>query len=200
MNDIYAYQYGGKTYINLTNRCNNDCDFCIRRNGDELEGNNLWLKSEPSACQVIDALENMEVSDEVVFCGYGEPTMSLEVLKEVADHLKKQGKKTRLNTNGLANAHYKRNIAPELKGLIDTVSISLNQASAKKYDDVCHSVYGEAAYDYMLDFTKCCVKENLDTVLTVVDVISEQDIETCRIIARDAGATLRVREYVSDNS
>ena len=199
MSGIYAYQYGGKTYINLTNRCNNDCDFCIRRNGDELEGNYLWLEKEPSAKEVIDFLSGMEVSDEVVFCGYGEPTMRLEELKEVAAQLKKDGRRTRLNTNGLANAHYGRNIAPELKGLIDTVSISLNAASAEKYDAVCHSVYGEAAYGHMLGFTSSCVKEGIHTVLTVVDVIPKEDIEVCRKIAADVGAVLRVREYVSDN-
>ena len=200
MNDVYVYKYGDKTYINLTNRCNNNCDFCIRKNGEGLAGNRLWLKREPEAVDVINALKSMKhVSDEVVFCGYGEPTMRLEVLREVAEYLKKQGKRVRLNTNGLASAYYGRDIVPEIKDTVDTVSISLNEASAEKYDAVCHSIYGSKAYGYMLDFAEKCVKAGMDTALTVVDVIAPEDIETCRRTAESIGARLRVRKFISDN-
>ena len=198
--DVYVYKYCGNTYINLTNRCNNDCDFCIRHNSDELAGSNLWLKKEPEAEDVIAALKSSGMSDEVVFCGYGEPTLRLDVLKKVAEFIKSTGRKVRINTNGLANAYYERNIAPELKGLADTVSISLNAPNAEKYDSVCHSIYGIKAFNYLLGFTRDCVNEGIDTVLTVVDVIPGSDIEICRQIAQRCGARLRVRTLITDNN
>ncbi len=194
MKDTYVYKVDEKNYINLTNECNNNCDFCIRKNKIGIRGYDLWLQQPPTAEDVIAELEETGKGD-VVFCGYGEPTMALGVLKEVAGYVKAYGGKVRVNTNGLANKYYGRNIVPELIGLVDTMSISMNEASAEKYQSICHSIYGEAAYQYMLDFAKECAGAGIDTVLSVVDVIPEQDIEKCREIARETGARLRVRKY-----
>ena len=179
MDSIYVYKFEGSTYINLTNRCNCACTFCIRQNEIGIEGYDLWLEKEPDAEQVIEQLNKAGRGD-VVFCGYGEPTMALDVLKKVAQYVHSYGGRTRLNTNGLANANYGRNIVPELKGLMDVISISLNEADEEKYDAVVRSKFGKAAYGYMLDFARECVKEGIETVLTVVDVISKEDIEKCR--------------------
>jgi len=194
MEDQYVYQVAGKNYINLTNECDNNCDFCIRSNPVGIEGYHLWLSQNPTAEQVIHQLDQMGRGD-VVFCGYGEPLLALEVLKRVAAHVKSYGGQVRINTNGLASRYYRRNVVPELMGLVDTMSISLNQASAEKYQRICHSAYGEAAYEALLDFARECVQAGMDTVLTVVDVIPPEDIEVCRKIAEEIGARLRVRHY-----
>ena len=70
---------------------------------------------------------NMDEYEEVVFCGFGEPTERFDVLIKVAEYVKKTyGKKTRINTNGVGNLVNGRDIVPEMEGLIDTISISLN--------------------------------------------------------------------------
>ena len=107
--DTYVYQVGGKNYINLTNRCNNACDFCIRQNKVGIPGFSLWLEKEPEAGEVIAQLDAAGRGD-VVFCGYGEPTLRLDVLKEVAAYVKSYGGKVRVNTNGLANREYGRDV------------------------------------------------------------------------------------------
>ena len=195
--DTYVYQVGGKNYINLTNRCNNACDFCIRQNKVGIPGFSLWLEKEPEAGEVIAQLDAAGRGD-VVFCGYGEPTLRLDVLKEVAAYVKSYGGKVRVNTNGLANREYGRDVVPELENLVDVMSISLNEASAEKYDAVCHSIYGPAAFDELLDFARRCAGTRMDTVLSVVDVISPEDIAVCREIAEKVGARLRVREYSAE--
>ncbi|WP_066649345.1 TatD family nuclease-associated radical SAM protein [Christensenella timonensis] len=193
--DTYVYKLGDVNYINLTNRCTNDCEFCLRRTGDGVAGYDLWLKQEPTAGDIIKQLEKDKT--DVVFCGYGEPTIRIDELKEVAAYVKNYGGHTRLNTNGHASAFHGRDIAQELAGLIDEVSISLNEADARKYEAVVHSRYGEDGFRYMLDFARDCVKYGIHTTLSVVDVISPEDIETCRRIAQDVGAHFRVRHYIS---
>lgn len=194
-NIVYRYEGSGSKYINLTNQCQNSCDFCIRNNAVGVSGYHLWIEREPTAKEVINELARQGEPYDVVFCGYGEPTMALDVLKEVAAWVKEQGGTTRLNTNGLANRYFGRNVAEELAGLVDVASVSLNEADAKKYDAVCHSVYGEEAFYDMLDFARKAGEAGIDTVLSVVDIIGEQDIEKCRRLAEEAGVRLRVREY-----
>ncbi len=193
---VYVYDYAGKTYINLTNRCNNACSFCIRKNEIGIEGYNLWLEHDAEANEVISQLkEKGKLGADVVICGYGEPTMNLDTLLTVAKFVKDNGGETRLNTNGLANAQYGRNIVPQLKEVIDVISISLNDCDAEKYDAVCHSRFGEDAFGYMLDFARECVREGMNTVMTVVDVIPEENIQRCAEIVKEIGAEFRVRIY-----
>lgn len=193
--DIYVYEHAGKLYINLTNQCTNACTFCLRNHTDGIDGQPLWLQKEPSAKEVIEKLTGLNRYEEVVFCGFGEPIIKLDEIKEVAAYVKEKGKKTRINTNGHGNAYHGRNIAPELKGLIDTVSVSLNASSAEHYDALCQSVYGKDAYAHLLDFAKSCVEAGIHTVLSVVDVVDEEEIEASRKIAESVGATLRVRHH-----
>lgn len=189
------YEISGTYYINLTNRCNNHCDFCIRQNPVGIPGYDLWLEREPSAAELIEELDRLGRPLDTVFCGYGEPALALDVLKEVAAFIHSYGGHVRVNTNGLGSAHWGRDIAPELKGLVDVMSISLNAQSAEKYDAICHSDLGMDAYDAMLRFAARCVEEGIETVLTVVDVIGEDEIAHCREIAAEIGAKLRVRTY-----
>ena len=194
----FVYRFEDKTYINLTNRCNNACTFCLRNHKDGVAQDPLWLEREPNAQDVIEMLKEQEViSEEVVFCGFGEPTMNLDALLETAAYLKSMGRKNRLNTNGLGNIQHGRDIIPQLAEVIDSVSISLNEADAEKYDAVCHSDFGKEAFGAMLKFAKGCVKAGIATKLSVVNVISKEDIEICRRIAEEIGAELRVREYIA---
>ena len=196
-----TYEVDGALYVNITNRCSNRCDFCIRNNGDGAYGSNsLWLSREPSRDEILDSIvsSNPERYSELVFCGYGEPTERLCDLIWVAKTIKSRFDiKIRINTNGHSSLIHKCDTAPMYKDAIDTVSISLNAPNAKEYDKVCHSVFGEAAYEGLLDFANR-VKEYVPTViLTVVDVaLTDEEIEECKKIADKVGVTLRVRKYI----
>ncbi|PWL48195.1 MAG: radical SAM protein [Clostridiales bacterium] len=197
--NAYTYPVGRGLYINLTNRCTNRCDFCIRNNGDGVYGSDpLWLAHEPSAAEVLASVAAQDGAryDEFVFCGYGEPTVRLETLVEVGRALKAQyGKPVRLNTNGQANLIHKRNVAPLLTGAVDIVSISMNAATAEKYQAVCHSVFGTAAYDGILEFAHCCVPCVQQVVFTVVETtLPDEDVGLCRRTAESIGASFRVRK------
>ena len=197
MSDTILYKLKNAIYINLTNACTNNCTFCVRNTHDGVGGYHLLLQKEPSAQDVISLLEKEEDVAEIVFCGLGEPTMRLDVLLEVAAYLKTRGSHIRINTNGQGSAYAQEDIAPKLKGLIDVVSISLNASDAQKYDALCHSAYGEEAYAHLLDFAKSCVTQGIETVLSVVDIIGEDEVEKCRTIAEGIGARLRVRHYIA---
>lgn len=196
---ITNYQLGKGLYLNVTNACTNRCDFCIRNTTAGPGGISLWLEREPAAAEIIAALpEDLQRFDEVVFCGYGEPLVRLEIVKEVAAYLRQQGVKTiRINTNGQANLVHGRNVVPELVGLIDIVSISLNAENAIKYQEKCHSVYGEKAYEALLDFAAECRKYLPRVILSVVDDGSV-DIPACRAIAEKLQVELRVRTYYEE--
>lgn len=197
---VFIYPLGDNLYINLTNKCCNDCEFCLRRNGDGVKDSTLWLSREPSANEIIQLIKKTDIKyDEAVFCGYGESTYKLNEMLAVADFLHSIGKKTRLNTNGLGSAINGFDIAPKLKGKIDTVSVSLNESDPERYDNICHSAYGLNAYKMITDFAAACVKQGINTLLTVVDVIPTEEIEKCRAVAEKIGARLRVRKYISNN-
>lgn len=191
--DTYVYEFSGKHYINLTNRCTNSCTFCIRNHEDGVGGYHLWLSQEPKAEDVINILEKDK--KDVVFCGFGEPTIKIEELKEIAKFVKSYGGRVRINTNGHASAFHGRDIAKELEGIVDEVSISLNNSDAQKYNDVCQSVYGKEGYLHMLQFARDCVKYGITVKFSVMDLIGEENIAKCKKIADEIGAGFRVRTY-----
>jgi TatD family-associated radical SAM protein len=156
----------------------------------------LTLSRDPEAADIIAEFERISDVKKAVFCGLGEPTMRLDVLLEVARYLNARGVHVRLNTNGQGSVFNGEDIAPKLRGLVDTVSISLNAPNAAQYDRLCQSVYGEEAYTHVLDFAKSCVAQGIETILSVVDLIGEDEIEQCRRIAEGLGAKLRVRGYI----
>lgn len=200
MSNTLVYSLEGKTYINLTNRCTNNCIFCLRQDKNDVCGQDMWLDSEDfSATDVIEQLKNFEISNEIVFCGYGEPLLKLDILKEVAKYIKQNypNTKLRINTNGHANFVYKRNIVPELKGLIDKISVSLNASSSEEYNEYSQPKF-ENAYDEVKKFIKCCTACGIPTDASVVDGYKGKrlDIEKCKQIANELGAKLRVREWI----
>lgn len=192
----FVYDRGGNLYINLTNKCSNNCSFCIRHNHDGINGKNLWLDREPTAKEVIDLLpQNLCDFNEVVFCGFGEPTYKPEVMREVGLFVKSKGQKTRVNTNGQANLVFGKDVTPLLKGAIDVVNVSLNASNAQEYQKICHSKFGEKAFDAMLDFAVKCRDLGMDVIMSVVDVIGEKEVEACRKLCLEKGLKLRVRNF-----
>ena len=194
------YKVHDNLYVNLTNRCPYSCTFCLRQTMDRIgESDRLWLEREPSAEEVIAEFDkfNMDDYNEVVFCGFGEPTEAFEVLKEVAAYVKKKyNKPIRINTNGVGNLINKRDIVPELKGIVDTVSISLNDPDKKKYAELVRSKFGEDSFDEMLSFAKECTKYVPNVVMTTVDTtISHEEEEQCRKICDEIGAKYRIRPW-----
>lgn len=205
MSNTLAYLLDGKIYINLTNMCTNDCIFCLRNDKDDVVGQTLWLDSENlTANDVIQQFENLYAknqSNEVIFCGYGEPMMKLELLKEVSKHIKTAHPtvKIRVNTNGHANFIYKRNVVPELKGLVDEFSISLNGENESEYNELSKPKF-EGAYTEMKNFTKACRDEGISTVMSVVEGYKGRHInlDSCEQIANTLGAKFRVREWIQN--
>lgn len=191
---MITYEIGTKLYINITNRCTNQCTFCVRDDPKGI-GIDLWLEKEPSAQEVIEAIGSAETYDEVVFCGYGEPLIRLPEIIEISKYLKRIEKKVRINTNGQADLIWKRRVVPELAGCIDAVSISLNAGSKGQYQELCNSEFGADAYDSIISFAKDCVCFLPKVTLTVVDFISESEIEKCALIAKEVGANFRVRSF-----
>lgn len=202
--DNLVYLLDGKIYINLTNSCTNECLFCIRSCTDNVKGANLWLSKEATAEDAISQLKKLIKGEkEVVFCGYGEPTLKLEVLKAVAKFIKETYKdvKIRLNTNGHANFVYKRNILPELKGLVDEISVSLNASTEEQYKTLSQpSIKTDTPLRVVKDFIAECVSEGFDTTASVVSGYKnfDIDIKECEKISKDLGAKFRVREWLEN--
>ncbi len=194
------YKVHNNLYINLTNRCPYSCTFCLRQKMDKVgESDTLWLLREPTAEEVIEEFKKWDVDsfDEIVFCGFGEPTEAFDVLKKVAEFIKsKYNKPIRLNTNGVGNLINKRNIAPELKGLIDTVSISLNNPDPEEYAKLVRSKYGEKSFQEMINFAKECKKYVPNVVMSTVDTtISHEEEKKCKEICDEVGAVYRIRPW-----
>ncbi|MBQ2135385.1 MAG: TIGR04100 family radical SAM protein, partial [Clostridia bacterium] len=147
-------------YINMTNRCPCACTFCLRQNGDSVYGSDpLWLEREPTIEEVCADIDKWDLKnyEEIVFCGYGEPTERLDDLLEVAKYIKsKSDIKIRINTNGLCDLIHGEKTAHKLKGLIDTVSISLNATNKEDYLKTVRAKFGIDSYEAMLEFTKDC--------------------------------------------
>jgi len=184
----------------MTNRCSNDCEFCVRNLRDDVNGqDNLWLEREPTVEEIMEDIGRRDLSkyDEIVFCGFGEPMIRHDDVLNIAAQLKASASPPiiRVNTNGHGNLIAGRDITPELADKIDVVSISLNAKNAAEYDKVCRSEYGEAAYTAMLDFAKLASKY-VHVILTVVDDMNAADIEACRKIAKNLGVDFRIREYI----
>ena len=197
MADI-LYKYKDSVYANITNKCNCNCTFCIRSQKDGIgSADTLWHQQNPTKEEVIDAIRNYDFEgfNELVFCGYGEPTCALDILLAAAKVAKEEKHlKTRLNTNGLGNEENGRNIIPELSEVIDSVSISLNAPDSAKYSEVTRPKY-DGAFDKMVEFASKC-KEKISSVKwSIVDVLPQEDIEKCQQLSNATGIQLRIRHF-----
>lgn len=194
------YKVHNNLYVNLTNQCPCACTFCLRQTMDRIgESDRLWLDHEPSFEEVVEAFKKFDMSkfDEVVFCGFGEPTMAFPMLKKVAKYVKDTyDKPIRVNTNGLGNLIWERDITPELKGLVDTISISLNTPNAEKYHELVRSKFGEQSFDAMLTFAKNATQYVPNVVLSTVDTtLTKEEEAECQKICDKIGATYRIRPW-----
>lgn len=211
MANILVYLLDGKIYINLTNRCTNDCIFCLRKDKDDVVGQTLWLDDENSTAD--DVIKQFELKrnelltthnlpfKEVIFCGYGEPMLKFDVMKQVAKYIKDKYPETkiRVNTNGHANYVYKKNVVPECKGLIDEFSVSLNGSTKEEYDELSQPKFDEA-YEEMKKFIKACSDDEISVVASVVEGYKGRhlDLGKCEEIAKSLGAKFRVREWIKN--
>lgn len=194
------YEVHDNIYVNLTNKCPCACTFCLRQTRDHMENSHvLWLEHAPSFEEVQEAMKDVDFSKykEVVFCGFGEPTEALDVLKQTAKRIKeKYNMPIRINTNGLGNLVNGRDIVPELKGLVDTVSISLNTPNADEYHKLVRSKFGEKSFDAMIDFAEECTKYIPNVVMTTVDTtITHEEEKQCQEICDRVGAKYRIRPW-----
>ncbi len=195
LKDKYTYKIRNSLYINLTNRCTNKCDFCPRLEEPVVKGYYLELKKEPTAKEVIKEIDDPKKFDEIVFCGYGEPTIRLRTMKKIAKWIKKNGGKTRLNTNGLGSLIAGYNVVPQLKGLFDTISVSLNFHNKNLYLKHCHPIFGEKTWKGILTFIEETKKVTPKVVLTVVEKYKDVDVNKCQKIANRLKVDLRKRTY-----
>ena len=198
--ETITYEVKKGLYLNITNRCPCSCTFCIRNTDDHVYGSDpLWLDHEPSVTEICDAIDQRDLGkyEEVVFCGYGEPTERLDALLEVAAYIKKKSPiRIRVNTNGLSDLIYGEKTAPKLKGLIDVVSISLNATDPEDYLKMVRPKFGIGSFDAMLSFAKDCKAYVPDVVMTIVDTVTtKEEQEKSLQICNDLSVRLRIREY-----
>ena len=200
-----VYRFHKALYINLTNRCPNSCVFCIKTKfAMRFDKYDLNLcGQEPSTQEVILALQKemqQEPVKEIVFCGYGEPTMRLNTLLEIAAKIKQLYPqiKLRLNTVGLGSLVNGRDISEDLAKNIDEISISLNSPDEKEWQKIVRPKpeYAAQGYQALLDFIKACAPK----ISTTVSIVDKQniDIEKTKKLAQSLGAKLRVREFIDE--
>jgi TatD family-associated radical SAM protein len=200
-----TYEYGGNLYVNTTNRCDYNCTFCLRHNtasGGSIYTHNLWLRREPTREEILASIEGWDLSkyEQLVFCGFGEPSYRIDDICWVIDRLHEHGRRPfiRMDTNGTGCLIHGRDICPQFAGRFDKVSISLNNATAEQYDAVCHPQL-PGSYEAMKAFAKEVHRYVPQVMMTVVDTIPPEEIERCRRICEDElGAAFRVREYIKD--
>jgi TatD DNase family protein len=193
-NSKVAYVIRNSLYLNITNRCSNRCTFCIRQTSAYVKGHRLWLESEPTVGEIRSAMGDVSPYDEVVFCGYGEPTERLDVLKEIAGWAKRSGKKVRVVTNGEGDLINGRPIAAELEGLVDRLSVSLNTADAGQHVTLCGSVFGPEAYAAILKFIEGAKAHVPEIEITAVGAPGV-DMEAVEDLAKKMGVRFRARQY-----
>ena len=199
-----TYEYGNGLYVNLTNRCDCACFFCLRHSDRKgsIYSDDLWLDHEPTREEALADLLARDLAsyEELVFCGFGEPTYRIDDILWLCDRLRESVPglpPIRLNTNGHANLIHGRDVTPEPKGRIDALSIPLNASNAAEYVAVTRPKDGEAAWEAMLDFARRARAFVPVVMLSIVDKDkSPEELAACRALADELGAPLRVRDYI----
>ena len=195
------YEVHNGLYVNLTNRCSCACTFCVRQTDDSVgKSDTLWLEHEPTFEEVMAAFDDFDMSkyEELVFCGFGEPTEAFDTLKRVAAEAKRRWNiPVRVNTNGQGSLINEHDIAPEFEGIVDTVSISLNTPNAEEYLKLTRSRYKEQAFPAMLEFAREVKKYVPNVVMsTVGTTITHEEEEQCQTLCNELGVTYRIRPWI----
>lgn len=192
--ETLAYRLHGNCYLNITWHCTLRCRFCPKFNGSwEVQGYNLRLHEEPGVEQILEAVGDPSDYNEIVFCGYGEPTLRLDVLLEVAGVLKQQGATVRVNTDGLANLVHGCDVTPRLAQFVDAVSISLNAHDELLYEHHCRPKR-HGAFLALQNFARRATQRGIDVTLTAIDGLEGVDIHACQAIAEQLGVNFRSRQ------
>lgn len=188
-----SYQIEDRLYLNITDRCTLGCSFCPKNCGSmDLHEYDLSLDHRPSTQEVIASIGDPAAYAEIIFCGYGEPTLRLKVLLEVSRYIKENGGKVRINTDGLANLIHKRNVLPELGKQVDSLSISLNAQNEEVYNRHClPAVVG--SYQAMLEFLRLAPNYIRNVTATAIEGLEGVDIDACEQIATECGVGFRKR-------
>ena len=188
-------------YVNLTNACTNNCVFCLREQKDDVCGKEMWLETEQiSLEQIIEQFNTFATPQQIVFCGYGEPSYRLDDAVYVAKRVKEKYPeiKIRINTNGQSDLILGEDSAPLYNDAFDTVSVSLNAPTPEKYQEICHSAYGIGALDAVITFASNVKAYVSEVIFSVVrEFITEDEIEKCKKISESTGVPLRIRDYIS---
>lgn len=187
-----AYKIRDNLYLNITNRCTNRCSFCIRFITDYVKGHNLRISLEPTEEELKNAIGDPARYREIVFCGYGEPFLRFDLVKSLSQWVKQNRGMVRINTNGHGNLIHEKNILPELKGLVDSISISLDAHDEETYNKVCRPIY-KNAFKGVIEFIRESKKYIPHVEATVVE-LEGVDIKKCREITDGLGVRLRVRK------
>ena len=189
-----AYMIRDSLYLNITNRCSNRCTFCPKFEEFTVKGHELLLSHEPDFAEVMAAVDAAAGFREVVFCGYGEPLIRLDLVKEVSAELKRRGLRVRVNTDGQANLVHGRNVLPELKGLVDSLSVSLNAADPESYQKLCNTPFGTAGFQGGCDFLQEATR-HIPQVTASAVALPGLDVARVSELARTLGVDFREREY-----
>lgn len=196
---VILYEFEKGLYVNLTNRCTCSCTFCIRLGHDGVgTADSLWLEREPTTDEVLEAFKARDLSqyDEVVFCGYGEPTERLDQLIVAAQYVRSVSDvPIRLNTNGLSSLSLGRDVPTLLEGLIDVMSVSMNAPTAEEYLQVTQPCFGLPAFEAMLQFVRDCKPRFPKVIVTAVDIITDDQAARCKALADSLGVTFRLRNF-----
>lgn len=193
-NQQVSYQIGNKLYLSITDRCTLACRFCPKINGDnEVKGYDLSMNHRPEVDEIISAIDDPSQYEQVVFCGYGEPTLRFKVLKQVAKWIKEHGGQVRVNTDGLGNLVNKRNILPEMQGIVDALSVSLNAHEKAIYDQHCDPAL-DASFESVKAFLKEAPQYVPEVTATAINGLEGVDIAACKAIAEECGVGFRQRE------
>lgn len=200
---VILYEVHNNLYVNMTNRCPCACTFCLRQTRDEMEGSgSLWLEREPAVDEVKAEFSKFDTDkyEEIVFCGFGEPTERLEDMLEVCRFIKeKYNKPIRINTNGLSDLIHGKDTAPMFHGLADTISISLNTPNKERYLKLTRSKFGIDSFDAMLRFAGNVKNYVKNVVLsTVSTTLTAEEEKECAEICKKIGVTYRIRPFEDD--
>jgi TatD family-associated radical SAM protein len=192
---LIAYPIRNSLYLNITDRCTLECSFCPKHTeqGPVVHDYDLHLDHRPEVEEIIAAIGDPSRYEEIVFCGFGEPTLRLKVLLEVARWIKEHGGRVRVNTDGLANRVHKRNVLPEMQGLVDSLSVSMNAQDAEVYDRHCRPQL-QGSFEAMLDFLAEAPHHIPHVAATAIDGLEGVDIEACERLAHERGVEFRRRQ------